>query len=190
MPSVFSHAIAAVAIGGVMIGGRSRATLWALGAICAIVPDLDVVSFFFGLPYGHMLGHRGLSHSLFFAAVLAWVVTAIVRRKLPASPSAMRLWVFFFLATASHGFLDSMTNGGLGVAFFAPFSNIRYFLRWRPIVVSPISVYGFVGRRGLIVMWSELGWVWLPAALIFLAGLALRRSTPREAVETNGGRSS
>src|SRR5438093_115062 len=108
----------------------------------------------------------------------------------PASPSAMRLWVFFFLATASHGFLDSMTNGGLGVAFFAPFSNIRYFLRWRPIVVSPISVYGFVGRRGLIVMWSELGWVWLPAALIFLAGLALRRSTPREAVETNGGRSS
>ena len=99
-------------------------------------------------------------------------------------------WVFFFLATASHGFLDSMTNGGLGVAFFAPFSNIRYFLRWRPIVVSPISVYGFVGRRGLIVMWSELGWVWLPAALIFLAGLALRRSTPREAVETNGGRSS
>src|SRR5207245_10251330 len=80
--------------------------------------------------------------------------------------------------------------GGLGVAFFAPFSNIRYFLRWRPIVVSPISVYGFVGRRGLIVLWSELGWVWLPAALIFLAGLALRRSTPREAVETNGGRSS
>src|SRR5438128_11272848 len=92
MPSVFSHAIAAVAIGGVAAGGRSRATLWALGAICAIVPDLDVVSSFFGFPYGHMLGHRGLSHSLFFAAVLAWVVTAIVRRKLPASPSAMRLW--------------------------------------------------------------------------------------------------
>ena len=190
MPSVFSHAIAAVAIGGAAVAGSSRLAIWGLGALCSVVPDLDVVSLFFGLPYGHVLGHRGLSHSLFFAAVLAWVVTAIVRRKLPASPSAMRLWVFFFLATASHGFLDSMTNGGLGVAFFAPFSNIRYFLRWRPIVVSPISVYGFVGRRGLIVMWSELGWVWLPAALIFLAGLALRRSTPREAVETNGGRSS
>ena len=156
MPSVVSHAIAAVAIGAVAVGGRSRATLWALGSICAVVPDLDVVSFFF----------------------------------VPASPSATRLWVYFFLATASHGFLDSMTNGGLGVAFFAPFSNTRYFLQWRPIVVSPISIYGLVGRRGLIVMWSELAWVWLPAALIFLAGLALWRSTPREAVETNGGRSS
>ena len=190
MPSVVSHAIAAVAIGGVAVSGRSRATLWALGAICAIVPDLDVVSFFFGLPYGHILGHRGLSHSLLVAVVLASIVTAVVCRTLPARPSALRLWTFFFLATASHGFLDSMTNGGLGVAFFAPFSETRYSLRWRPIVVSPISVYGFVGRRGLIVMWSERGWVWQPAALIFLAGLALWRSTPREAVETNGGRSS
>jgi inner membrane protein len=86
-----------------------------------------------------------------------------------------------FLATASHGFLDAMTSGGLGVAFFAPFSETRYFLPWRPIVVSPISIYGFVGRRGLMVMWSELEWVWLPAVLIFLAGLALwrRRSTSR-----------
>ncbi len=177
MPSVFSHAIAAVAIGGVAVGGRSRATLWALGAICAIVPDLDVVSFLFGLPYGHILGHRGLSHSLLVAVVLASIVTAFACRTLPARPSASRLWVFFFLATASHGFLDSMTTGGLGVAFFAPFSETRYFLRWRPIVVSPISIYGFIGRRGLRVMWSELGWVWLPAALIFLAGLALRRDS-------------
>src|SRR5207245_9108552 len=131
MPSVFSPAIAAVAIGGVTIGGRSRATLWALGAICAIVPDLDVVSFFFGLPYGHMLGHRGLSHSLFFAAVLAWVVTAIVRRRLPASPSAMRPWAFFLLAAASDGFLRSLTDGRLGVAFFARLPHVRYFARWR-----------------------------------------------------------
>jgi hypothetical protein len=26
-----------------------------------------------------------------------------------------------------------MTNGGLGVAFFSPFDNGRYFLPWRPI---------------------------------------------------------
>ena len=27
--------------------------------------------------------------------------------------------------------------GGLGVAFFSPFSNARYFLPWRPIRVAP-----------------------------------------------------
>ena len=150
MPSVFSHAIAAVAIGSVSVGGRSRALLWGLGAACAVAPDLDVIPLAFGIPYRHMLGHRGLSHSLLFAVLLASVVTAIVRRTVPASPTASRLWVFFFLVTASHGLLDSMTNGGLGVAFFAPFSDTRYFMPWRPIVVSPISLYAFFGYRGII----------------------------------------
>jgi inner membrane protein len=175
MPSVFSHAIAAVAMGGVAIDGRSRVTMWMLGAVCAVVPDLDVISVWLGVPYRSMLGHRGITHSLFFAAVLASVVTALVRRTLPGSPSAARLWVFFFLATASHGLLDSMTNGGQGVAFLAPFSPARYFFPWQPIVVSPISIHAFFGHRGVRVMWSELGWVWLPAALVFLAGVVWRR---------------
>jgi inner membrane protein len=180
MPSVLSHAIAAVAIGGVTVSGRSRVIVWGLGAMCAVAPDLDVISVFFGVPYRHVLGHRGLSHSLFFAAMLASVVTAVVRWALPARLSATRLWIFFFLATASHGVLDSMTNGGLGVAFFAPFSDTRYFLPWRPILVSPISIHAFFGYRGVRVMWSELGWVWLPAALVFLAGLALWRGRSEE----------
>src|SRR6267143_2741155 len=99
MPSVFSHAIAAVAIGGVAVGGRSRAPPWALGAICAIVPDLDVVSFLFGLPYSHILGHRGLSHSLLVAVVLAALVAAVAHRVLPESPATAKLWLFCFLAT-------------------------------------------------------------------------------------------
>ena len=175
MPSVFSHAIAAVAIGGVAVEGRSRAAIWGLGALCAVAPDLDVVSLLFGIPYSHVLGHRGLSHSLLVAALLATLVTALARRNLAESPGTAKLWLFFFLATASHGFLDAMTNGGLGVAFFAPFSDTRYFLPWRPILVSPISIHVFLGYRGVRVMWSELGWIWLPAALVLLAGLALRR---------------
>jgi len=35
------------------------------------------------------------------------------------------LFAYLFLATASHGVLDAMTNGGLGVAFFSPFDNRR-----------------------------------------------------------------
>jgi hypothetical protein len=32
-----------------------------------------------------------------------------------------------------------MTDGGLGIAFFAPFDNTRYFLPFGPIKVSPIG---------------------------------------------------
>jgi len=191
MPSVFSHAVAAVAVGAVAVGGRSRAAVWGLGALCAVAPDLDVVtSFAFRIPYSHMLGHRGLSHSLLLAAVLGMLVAAVAHRALAESPGMAKLWVFFAVATASHGLLDSMTDGGLGVAFFAPFSDTRYFMPWRPIAVSPILLSVFFGRRGVRVMWSELGWVWVPSAVVLLAGLALRRRASRQAVEMPEGRSS
>jgi inner membrane protein len=190
MPTVFSHALAGAAIGVVSIDGRHRRPMWGLGALCAIVPDIDVIAFLFGIPYDHPLGHRGLSHSLLFAAALAWVVAAVVRWARPTSPGGFRLWAFFFLATASHGLLDAMTNGGLGVAFFAPFSDARYFLPWQPIIVSPISVGGLLSRRGLRVIWSELGWVWLPAALVMVAGFGRRRRPGTPDVETRTPRTS
>src|SRR6516164_3256885 len=136
MPSVFSHAIAAVALGGAAVGGRSRLRIWVLGALCAVSPDLDAItSYLFRIRYGAMLGHRGISHSILFAVLLATAVTVGVRRAWPESLRA------------------AMTNGGLGVAFFAPFSNARYFLPWRPILVSPLSAQVFFGtRKGLRVM--------------------------------------
>ena len=45
--------------------------------------------------------------------------------------------MFLFLAIASHGLLDAFTDGGLGVAFFAPFDSTRYFFPVTPIEVSP-----------------------------------------------------
>src|SRR5206468_12906878 len=115
MPSVFSHAIAAVAVGGVAVAGPSRLTIWALGVLCSVVPDLDVISFYFGLPYDHVLGHRGLSHSLLFAAGLASIVAVPVHRTWAALPFP-KLWAFFFLATASHRPLAALTNGRLGAS--------------------------------------------------------------------------
>jgi inner membrane protein len=85
--------------------------------------------------------------------------------------------MYFFLATASHGFLDAMTDGGLGVAFFSPFNNTRYFLPWRPIRVSPIGVTRFFSHRGLEVIRSELLWIWLPSALLIVSAWILRRRT-------------
>jgi inner membrane protein len=82
---------------------------------------------------------------------------------------------YLFLATASHGFLDAMTDGGLGVAFFSPFDNHRYFFPWRPIRVSPIGIGRFFSPRGLDVLQSELLWIWLPAGLLALLAWLWRR---------------
>lgn len=72
---------------------------------------------------------------------------------------------FFFVVTAAHGLLDAFTDGGLGVAFFAPFDNSRYFFPWQPLVVSPLGM-AFFSEWGMKTAASELLWVWLPTVLV------------------------
>ena len=175
MASVFSHAVAALGIGACFYNPRIPKRVWAIGALCSVVPDLDVIGFEYGVPYGDFWGHRGFTHSLVFAALLAGVVLlAAFPHGLP-SIGRFSLWLYFFLATASHGFLDAMTDGGLGVAFFSPFDNRRYFLPWTPIRVSPIGVTRFFTARGLAVLQSELLWIWLPAGLLAISAWMIRR---------------
>ena|SRR5215475_13245574 len=171
MPTVFTHAVVGVAIS--TLGRPASARLGLAAAACAAVPDLDVIPIWLGLPWGHVLGHRGITHSLAFAAALAGVLAATVFR----APGAGRrgVWLVLFVATASHGVLDAMTDGGIGIAFFAPFDDGRYFLPWRPIPVSPISVGRFFGARGAAVLRAEVLLLWLPAFLMALVAVWRRR---------------
>jgi inner membrane protein len=68
-----------------------------------------------------------------------------------------------------------MTTGGLGVAFFAPFHDARYFFPFRPILVSPIGVGRFFSQRGLAVIGSEMVWIWGPALVLAVVASIRRR---------------
>ena len=177
--SVFSHAVAALGIGACFYRPGTPKRIWVLGAACSVIPDLDVIGFRFGIRYGDFWGHRGFTHSLLFAALLSSAVVFLGFRQVLPGLGRLPIWVYFFLATASHGFLDALTDGGLGVAFFSPFDNHRFFLPWTPIRVSPIGFGRFFSHRGLEVLQSELLWIWLPAALLALSvGLMRRRAVP------------
>ena len=177
MATAFSHAVAALSIGTIFYKpGASKAWL-AVGAVCSVLPDLDVIGFRFGIRYGDFWGHRGFTHSLVFAALIAAVALFLGFRRGLTGLSRLALWLYFFLATASHGLLDAMTDGGLGVAFFSPFDNRRYFLPWRPIHVAPIGIGRFFTARGLAIMESEFVWVWIPAALLAICILRFRGLT-------------
>ena len=175
MASVFSHAVVALSIGTCFYTPQIPKRVWAIGALCSVIPDLDVIGFEFGVRYGDFWGHRGFTHSLFFAALIAVAAIAIAFPRALPEVSRFYLWVYFFLAAASHGLLDAMTDGGLGVAFFAPFDDRRYFLPWTPIRVSPISISRFFTARGLAVLRTELLWIWLPAALLAVFACLIRR---------------
>jgi len=172
VPTIFSHALTATAAAQ-WWPGRLPARFWTWTAVCAMLPDIDVIAFAFGIPYGDMFGHRGFTHSLFFAVVIGVLVTWHLWHRPGARSHRLALFIWFTALTASHGILDAMTNGGRGIAFFAPFSDHRYFFPWRPIQVSPIGV-GFFSARGLRVLASEAGWIWVPSAIIAVSARLFR----------------
>ncbi len=181
MPTVISHAVAAAALIAAFPVRCVPRRLIVLGMVCSMAPDIDVIGFRFGIRYGDLLGHRGLTHSLFFAAVLACLATFAAFPRATARAHRSWVWIYLFLAIVSHGVLDAFTDGGLGVAFFSPFNTARYFFPLTPIAVSPLGV-GFFSSRGFGVLLSEVIWVWLPSLLFFACALLLRR---RSATQTS-----
>jgi inner membrane protein len=176
MPTVFTHAVVGASISA--LGRPAGVRLGLVAAACAAAPDLDVIPLWLGVPWGHGLGHRGITHSLAFAAVLAGVVAATMFRA--RGRGRLGVWLVLFAATASHGLLDAMTDGGIGIAFFAPFDDGRFFLPWRPIPVSPISLGRFFSGRGAAVLRAEVLLIWGPAVLLALAAVwRRRRAAPR-----------
>lgn len=124
-------------------------------SVLALLPDADVVAFKLGIPYWAPFGHRGASHSL-VAALLCGVLCAglwaLAKR---GARRSLLAGAFAGVVVATHGLLDSLTDGGLGVALRWPFSEERYFAPWRPIPVAPIGAR-LLSMRGLRVMGTEL----------------------------------
>ncbi|MBT2189219.1 metal-dependent hydrolase [Sphingobium nicotianae] len=168
MPTIFSHALIPLAAGAITGRRRVSARLAMAGALLAMLPDLDVIGFRFGIGYASEWGHRGFTHSFVFAALMAGIVALFWRpaRSFPA-------WLFLLACIASHPLLDMLTDGGQGVMLLWPFDTTRYFLPWHPIRVSPIGAR-FFSERGLETVWSELTLIWLPAAMIAGMSFMLR----------------
>ncbi|MCL2590751.1 MAG: metal-dependent hydrolase [Betaproteobacteria bacterium] len=164
MSSLLTHPAPVLALGVALGLRRIPVRLFIVTVIFSLLPDFDTIGFHFGISYGSWLGHRGFSHSLLFALVCG-AFGILVAPTLKASRCLSGALIF--LAVASHIALDALTNGGLGVAAFWPFSDTRYFFPWQPIQVSPLSLKTFfTTQKGFRVIVSELCWVWLPLMLI------------------------
>ncbi len=167
MPTIITHGIVGLAGGKILTRKKQPGLFWIVAGLLPMLPDADVLAFAFGIPYHHVLGHRGLSHSLLFALLVGTITGLFFRSKSKNYPWHWGGYALFFTCIiATHGVLDAMTNGGLGVAFFAPFNNTRYFLPWRPIPVAPIGITRFFSNSGLKVVLSETGLIWLPLGMV------------------------
>lgn len=125
----------------------------------SLAPDLDVIAFRLGIPYSAPFGHRGASHSICAALALASIAalaTRLTPGQVDGGQTRMRLWLLCAIVALSHGLLDTLTDGGLGIALLWPLSNRRYFAPWTPIPVAPIGARMLTGRGLRVVMMEVL----------------------------------
>ncbi len=168
MPSLISHAVVGFAAGSAY--RRRFPTKWLLLAtiFVSVIPDADVIGFAYGIKYADFLGHRGFFHSMAFSLMLATILAPLITYKSKTSiMQTLRVWLLLTLIGSSHGILDAMTSGGLGIALLAPFDNTRYFLPWTPITVSPIGIKAFMSEWGLRVLKSESAYILMPSLAFY-----------------------
>ena len=123
MASIFSHAIAAGALGTVRYPKKQVLKYFLLGVFCSVFPDVDVATLDLGVPYEHPFGHRGFPLFVVCLPARAFIVRIFYSEHKFMSPAALTTGFYFFCCGVSHSILDAMTNGGKGVAFFAPFDK-------------------------------------------------------------------
>lgn len=144
-----------------------------LAVLCAIWPDLDYATLAFEVRPNELLGHRGLTHSL-FVAVLVGLAASLAFR-------GARAWrtiaLFLVGAAASHGLVDAMTTGDVGVALFAPLESGRHMLPLKLVATCPGGLDEWLGFWGLLTIANELLYIVLPVALIVTFVVATDRRT-------------
>jgi inner membrane protein len=151
---------------------------WSLSIACSAIADVDLIGFLSGVPYDHFFGHRGFFHSLFFGLVVSIAATGFMfGHAKKASGGWLSYWAFFFLLSASHGLLDALSNGSIGVALLSPFDPTRYFFPWQPISMVRFRV--FLSTWSFAAIKSELLWVWLPSLLIIIVSKIIRKGVLR-----------
>ncbi len=152
-----------------------RTLALAMGAFAALSawPDLDVAAFALGIPYDAPFGHRGALHSLPVALIAGLAFGALGR--LFGQPW-LRTTLLACLVAASHGLLDTLTDGGEGIAVWWPWSAERLFAPWQPIPVAPILPTVWLSRWGARVVLTELA---MFAPLLVFAFWPRRSKTSR-----------
>jgi len=129
----------AVAAGSVVAPRQLLRPFLLVGAVCAVLPDIDAI----GRPFYGVTGdlevfggHRGFTHSITFAVLLGFFVslTTLVDRRWRGHRTGCALFVA--IVTALHGVLDVFTSIGATtspVQFLSPFSTRGYAISRHPI---------------------------------------------------------
>ena len=145
-----AHTVTGAALGEAIAGRKTgyKAALW--GAIIANIPDLDVLINPFVSDVTALVAHRGVTHSLLFAIVMAPLFGWLIRRIHPDDTATTGEWTLVALAGfLSHIVLDLLNV--YGTQIFWPFSDypaaVGSIFIADPLHTLPLAAGVLVGFR-------------------------------------------
>lgn len=134
--------ILGAAIGNAVAGRKLKNKALFYGALAGTIPDLDILVGMFVDPIKAVEIHRGLSHSVFFALILAgflgWGVSKIERK---SNLSFKEGFWLFFLGLFTHALLDVFTTWGTRVLW--PFYSYPFAFK-SIFVIDPLYTVPFM----------------------------------------------
>jgi inner membrane protein len=169
-----THSLCGAALARTRLGRLHRLAPLSL-LVAANLPDVDIASGFFG-QRSYLLHHRGFTHSVLGALLLALLLAAVMRLLERKRVDAPRRWRAYLLpaliGVASHPLLDLLNNYGLRP--WLPFSDARYFGDlvfivdpWLWLVLGAVALLagrrspsvdfacGIVGVAATCIIWSN-----------------------------------
>lgn len=190
MSTFIGHALAGAGLTAAGLGRSGSPVLrhpvaWLVGALLSILPDFDLVIFrFFGLDWAPT-GHRGLSHSLGAALLVAagFALCGAVCRV--GWRDALRLGLVAGGVVYVHALMDAASGTGRGVALAWPFSDAGFLspapllpgMHWSRAVPDLVELFGTA--RNLSSLALEILILGVPAAAAMVWAW---RSAPRNSL--------
>lgn len=152
-----------------------------IGALAGMAPDLDMVIRSVNDPLLFLEFHRHFTHSLVFvpfgALLCALIFYPFARNKL----TFPQIYLFSFLAYATHGLLDACTSYGTQLLW--PFSDVR--IAWNtvsiidPLFTLPVIVLIILAAVRHNARYAQFGFIY---AVVFLSLGLIQKNRAEEAV--------
>ena len=119
-----------------------------VGALAGMLPDADIVSGFFG-QWQSLIHHRGFTHSIFFAPLVAPLLGYLAWRWAKREGPVQQWMHLVFWALLTHPLLDLFTT--YGTQLLTPFSSQRFALDGisivDPIYTIPLVLALLIAKR-------------------------------------------
>ncbi|MES2475278.1 MAG: metal-dependent hydrolase [Verrucomicrobiota bacterium] len=158
-----TQAALGAAMGEWMLGKRLGRRAWAWGALCGLLPELEILLFPFLSRAHELVLLDGLGHSLILMPLLSWwLARGLARLWRPEKISRVEAWRFLLVVWTVHLLADCL--GARGVALGWPFSLHRVAFG----VLPPVD---FLFSGPLVV---AVGWI------AFLADAPVKKSRAKK----------